>query len=216
MKSISDITRVIVEKDEVLYEGLRQDILNLRAVGRIIRPKIEKIKLEKVGLETIVVSLSRIQSELMIREPIKPKVRLFDMTMQTPLTTITYPKESLSKDDLSKIRRLIDTNNTKFCTMTEGFKEVTVIVPATLAEQISGCINVSPSVIKNDLYAICLHFDPAYLNQPNILYAILGELAIERINLMEIISTATELSLIIESKELQKVTAKLNRLITQK
>lgn len=213
MKSITDLARSLIEEDELLYEGLRQDLLNLRAVGRQLRPKIEKVKMEKVGLETIVVSLSRIQSEVSAREPIKPRVRLIDISMQTPLSTLTYPKAGLSKNHLSEIRRIIDKNVSKFCTMTEGFKEVTIIVPANLAGSILKKLDVKPNLTRNNLYAVSLHFDPKYLKQSNVLYSILGELAPERINLIEIISTATELSLIVEPSDVQKVTDRLNPLI---
>ncbi len=215
MKSITDITRALVEKDELLYEAMRQDILNLRAVGRQIRPKIERFKMEKVGLETIVVSLSRIQNEIIAQPPIKPTVKLVDMTLQTPLSTITYPKASLSKEKLTLIRQIIDKNTAKFCTMTEGFKEVTMILPAQLASEVLDNVYSKPSMIKANLYAISLHFDPRYIKEANVLYSILGELAIHRINLIEIISTATELSLLVESRDVQKVTESLNRLINQ-
>jgi hypothetical protein len=215
MRSITDITRELVRKDEILYEGLRRDLLNLRAAGRQLRPHIEKIKMEKIGLETIVVSLSRIQGELIKCEPIKPEVRLLDITTQTPLSTITYPKTGLPKSDLTKIRGIIDTNSAKFCTMTEGFKEVTVIVPASLAEQILSKIGAKPSVIKSNLFAITVHFDSSYFRRPNTLYAILGVLAIDRVNLIEIISTATELSIIVEVDDVQTVSNKLNRLIAR-
>lgn len=213
MKSITDMTRALIAEDELLYEGLRQDLLNLRAAGRRIRSKIEEEKMEKVGLETIVVALSRIQNEIETREPIRPKVRLTDISMQTPLSTLTYPRAGLTQKHLSEIRRIIDNNTSKFCTMTEGFKEVTIIVPAGLGENILKRLDMKPSLIRNNLYAVSLHFDPKYLKQSNVLYSILGELAPERINLIEIISTATELSLIVEPSAVQKVTDRLNPLI---
>ena len=47
-------------------------------------------------------------------------------------------------------------------------------------------------------------FSQSYLTQPNVIFSIIAMLASHQINLLEIVSTYTELTMILEKKELER------------
>jgi aspartokinase len=201
MKKISDCVASIIHADETAYEAFRRGVLNLSAYADVIKPTIEKETWKQVKLGSIVVALSRLQKSVIQTAPLKPPVTLYDVTTTSPLVDISFEKGNAVTHAISQVQDLAKTHPSMFLAITTGIREVTIIVSETLTDDILRIIPAKPKSIMNHLTGLTMHFSDQYLEIPNVLYSLMSTFAIKRINIREIVSTYTELTVVIDAEE---------------
>lgn len=200
MIKISQIVSELISGDDVALEALRAKILNLSAYAEQIRPKIENRLYKTVKKGSIVTALSRMSQEAVHTPPLKVPIHIEDLSIKSPLCEISYEKtDNIAK----KIATIAVKYSTKgFFTSTQGIGEVTLILSQDLKSSVIKQIGVKPKGVYDNLSAITLRFiEEDYIEAPNMIYTLISALAARRINLIEIVSTFTEISFIVRQKD---------------
>ena len=130
--------------------------------------------------------------------PLKPKISLEQVNIKSPLVVVTYEKTKATLNAAAEVSRYSHS-------ITQGIHEITLLCDAEKYQKIAEVFGVKPKVFFKDCLEVSLAFSEAYLKQPNIMYTILSALAIDRINLFEIVSTSTELTLVIQEDQLSLI-----------
>lgn len=203
MIKISQVVEELVTSDEIALEALRARVLNLSAYAEKIRPTIENHLIKKVRKGSIVTALSRIGDHLQQVPPLKAVIHIEDMSIKSPLSEVTYEK---TKDVSKKVLNLGNKFFGKgFFTSTYGVEEVTLIISSTIKKEITDSIGLTPKGEYNNLAAVSVRFiEEQYLEVPNMIYTLISALAGRRINIIEIVSTFTEISFIVRQKDLKE------------
>ncbi len=210
MIKISDVVREIVQEDLVATEALRMRILNLSAYASQIHRKVETITMKEVQIGTIVVALSRLIIEEISPGTISPFVPIRNVSVKGSLAELTYEKTEHSIVDLSKL----DTSTFRrreFFALTEGLAEITIICPREETQKIRLYFSAKPKSMIEKLVAISVRFPSEFLDIPNAVYTLVSALAVKRVNLVEMISTYTELTFIVQQENLDVSLSALHR-----
>ena len=69
-----------------------------------------------------------------------------------------------------------------------------------------------PKALITDLVSITVRFDDVYIWIPNVTYALVRQFALSRINIVEIISTYTELTFMVRQNDLERAFAILQKM----
>lgn len=202
MIKIIDTVFELLSASPVALEALRANVLNLSAYAEQIHGQVEAKTFKPVKKATIVVALSRLAKKVDGIPPLQPPISLHELSIKTPLVDITYDKTEISSGTLRSLPQKI--SQASFLTFTEGINEVTIIASEDAKEKILGHFQTKPKAVFVDLVGVSSTFSEADLFQPNIIYGILAILAGKRINIVEIVSTYTELTIIIEKNDLEK------------
>ncbi len=211
MIKISDIVQDILSASDLELEAMRQGVLNLSAYAEKIHPEVEKRAWKTVQKTTIVVALSRLQLKLSKISPLRPKIVLRELTVKSPLADITYEKTRETIKQSRSLSTIFSQAEAPFLTVTQGMNEITVIVSQDQLVAVMAHISVKPKSLFRDLVGITVTFSEKYLLEPNVIYAILAALAGKRINIIEIVSTYTELSVIISQSQVDLCIQTLNQ-----
>lgn len=100
-----------------------------------------------------------------------------------------------------------------FFMVTQGTGEITIVALETsLPHIIHVARPARPKAVIKNLVGLTVRFDPKYLTVPNVIFAFVRCMALKRINIAEIVSTYTELTFIIDQKDLQEAFLALNEL----
>lgn len=203
MVKISQIVEDLVSADEVALEALKARVLNLSAYAEKIRPTIENRLLKEVRKGSIVTALSRIAGRLKNTSPLRAVIRIEDMSIKSPLSEITYEK---TKEVSKKVLHLGDKFFGKgFFTSTYGVEEITLIVSGIIKKEVIDSIGLKPKGEYDNLAAVSVRFiEEQYIEVPNMIYTLISALAGKRINIIEIVSTFTEISFIVRQKDLKE------------
>ena len=204
MITIAKTTAEILYGDEVAREALVAGVLNLSAYAKKLKPKIEKRLYKNIRVGSIVTALSRLAVIAGKVPSLRATVKIEDMSIKSPLCELTYEKTEEVSLVISKLG--INFSGHGFFTSTQGIGEVTLIAAQDHKADMLKQIGVTPKGEYNNLAAVTVRFNEGqYVEIPNMIYTLVSALAVKRINLVEIVSTFTEISFIVRQEDMNQV-----------
>lgn len=213
MLTVTDATRLILLEDDVALQAAQSGILNFSAYAQQILPLIEERTMKLVKHGTVVVALTRIAEQLQNINKLRPEVELDDLSIRSPLCDITYSKSVVNMQRLTTLPQALNVSEHDFFTTTQSLSEITIIAPQSFLHTIKSHFLSSPKAVFTDQAGVTVRFSQQYLATPNMLYVLLAALAVHKINFTEIISSYTELSFIVEKKDLEIVMQVLQKFL---
>lgn len=211
MLRVSDAVRTIVLSDDVALQAMEKRILNFSSYAAQILPKVEKKTIKSVKKGTVVAALTRLSRDIRSQSPMKPSVALDDLSIRSPLCDISFSKTAMTRRKLAELNQKISLEENAFFTVTQSMSEITIIAPQSLQKSILAHFDTEPKAVFSELAGITVRFSESYLSVPNVLFTIQAALAVHRINFIEIVSTYTELSFILDQKYLEIATHALRQ-----
>lgn len=213
MISISDALNEIIRSYPFLEEGLSRGIINYSAFAREVKPQIEKRLYKSVKEGAIVMALKRISENLGKKSGDKSDLNLTNLTVRSNLTEFTFlNSESLIDKQRELFNRLTDEKDI-FCAISQGIRETTFIASSEAALAIERIFSSETLVAKIDhLSSITIHLPKETAETPGVYYQILKHLAWENINVVEVISTLSELTVVFNEKDIDKAFSTLKKL----
>lgn len=213
MIKISDVVRDLTQSSEIALTALSEGYLNLSAYAKLIQPEVERRTRKPVSMGSIVVALSRFAGSLKREEPLLPDVVLESLSVKSGLVEITFDK---TKENRDRLQDLIQDKNfvaADFFTLTHGVGELSIVVPDALRDSVLAIYKRErPKLILGNLASLTVRFDEKYLEIPNTIYALLRHLALKRIDVVEIVSTFTELTFLLKQEDLNESFVTINKL----
>jgi len=201
------IAKIVVEMlygDEVAREALSAGVLNLSAYAKKIKSKIDARLYKDVRLGSIVTAISRLANIAHKVPSLKTSVRIEDMSIKSPLCELAYEKTKDVGNTISKLGTKYSGQG--FFTATYGIGEITLIAAQSFKVDIMREVSVKPKGQYDNLAAITVRFaESEYIEVPNMIYTLVSALAVKRINLIEIVSTYTEISFIVRQADMKEV-----------
>jgi hypothetical protein len=218
MITISETVENIVRKSPFLEEALARGLINLSALAREIKPEIEKELMKKATEGAIVMALKRLSAK--IKQVQKKEVHWFasspDLMVRSNLTEITIANSSTMLQKLRKLLEQIRFNENYFLTITQGIYETTIIVSKNLEDKLKKIFAGEKIISKfENLSSITIQLPEGSTRIPGIYSFILKALAWEAINLVEVVSTCNEFTMILESANSDRAFSILKRLFTE-
>jgi aspartokinase len=201
--SISKIVKKLTEEQPFLLEALNRGIINFGNLAAEFKPKIE-VELEKDVTESaIIMALRRYAEEIKGKIGTSHKTQLScEITMKTNICDFNVVKTPGLLQKLKTFYKIADLGRGDFLNITIGSHEVSIAISQKHHKQIEDNLAVERVLNKQlNLVALTIVFSDDFIHTPGITYQVLQVLAWKNINLLEIISTLTELTVVIEKKD---------------
>jgi len=203
MLKVAAAVKTLLLTDDIALLALQNGYLNLSAYAQKIHLPIEEATMKAVKTGTIVSALARLADSIQSQPSLRPKVILDDLTTRSPLCDISFFKTEENRVKLIALYENLNVTENAFFTVTQSMSEITIIAPQSYAEAILSHFGSQPKAIFTDQVAVTVRFNQDYLEVPNILYTLQSALAVHHINCIEIVSTYTEFSFVIDKKYLE-------------
>jgi hypothetical protein len=214
MISVSQVVEDIVKRNPSLGDALGKGIINHSSLARLIKPKIEKTLFKDVQEGSIIVALNRLSKKLKKMETINSKLQYIgDLTVRSNLVDYTFLNSPTLGSAQNKLLERVADDRNVFITISHGISQVTIIASQSLEADIKKVFkNESLICGIENLSSLTIQIPIKATEIPGVLYSILKLLAWEGINLIEVISTFTELTLVMGSKDIDKAFSVLKNL----
>lgn len=216
MIKISDVAREILYSSEVALSAFNNGYLNLSAYAKTIRRDAEARTKKSVQTGSIVVALSRLKKSAGKHgrnKSLTPDIAIDDLSVKSGLVEVSFDR---TRENLARLRELYRDpaiNASDFFMVTQGTGEITIIALETALPHIIRVMRpAKPKATIKNLVGLTARFDEKYLKIPNVIFTFVRRLALKHINIAEIVSTYTELTFIIDQKDLQEAFLALNEL----
>lgn len=202
MISVSDYVEKLLAKDSAIRELLNSNLLNTSQYAQLIQPQLEKALFRKVAQNSIVTALSRAKSKNTISK--SQKLIINDIQIIYPITDLVFSRSNSPTQSIAGIYTQLAQNPNHYINLTVGNNEINVFINTRYRELIKTALQKEKLIFeKNDLCSINLKFDPSYIDVPGILYSVLRVLNWNQINLIEAVSTFSEITLFVEQQDSQ-------------
>lgn len=216
MLSISEVTRDLITESLLLEEALSLGIINLTGLARILKMEIEKRLMKPVRIGSIVMSLKRLpkksfKTTIKYREVFE---QIQDISVRSNLVEYTFQNRDDLIEKLALFLRKFGQNRDLFFTTSRGIRETSCIVSKSTQKEIEAIFENNRLVAKTDqLAAITIVHPTEAVSLPGFYYIILKVLAWNNINVIETVSTYTEFTVVLESKDIDKAFSVLKTMI---
>jgi hypothetical protein len=211
MLSITDYVRQIIHSKPIIGEMLVKNYLNMSNFADDIIPDIENSTYKKISKNSVVMALSRIKDEIQIDKKIEFKAN--DISVKYPLSEINYPIPlQFCTTEIARIYDEFKSIDNHFLNIVSGNSETTIFVNSKLKSKIFSSFKRKKHNLELDnLASVSLKFSAEYFEVIGITYEVLRSMTWNKINLVEVVSTYTEITLIIYQKDTQRLIDILNK-----
>ncbi len=218
MISINDALVEILSQDMETKACFLNETLNLSQYAKSIEHKLDKILWKKSKLPSVVVALYRLQENCKINQETlniiqpyaKPDFFISHISTFTNLVEFTLEKNDKTNKNLLKWIQSQHVSYQSFLSYTIGQSEITVIASVDLYDQLQAKkIFEETLYTTHNLAAVTIRFGLNVLEIPNVTFEIIKLLAVQNINIVEIVSTSRELTIIVYGQDISKLTSTL-------
>jgi aspartokinase len=217
MLKVIDVVRDIISSSEPELTALSRRVLNLSAYAKRIHGQVERRTQKPVQLGTIVVALSRIATELTTEDPLLPVIELDSIAVKSNLAEVCFNKTPANKMRAQKLFTEKEFAQADFPTITYGTSEVSIFAPMQLVKPVLARFKPEkPKLLLDHLAALTIQFGERYIETPNLYFGLFRALAVRSVNVVEVVSTFTELTFLIRQSDLNQVFQLMNSLMRQK
>lgn len=207
MITATDTIRQIILETPFLEDGLADGIINLSALARQMKPRIERELLKPTSESAILMALKRMLPDIRLSKKVVETFNkdLSDITVRSGLCEYTFVKSATILEKRQQLMQTLRDRQDYFVTFTQGIHEITTILNSSLKPRITEIFAGEEQVSHlDDLAAITLQLTREMVHTPGIHYNILKQLAWQRINVIEVVSTYTEFNIILEKKQIDR------------
>jgi hypothetical protein len=208
MSSISKITGDIINQTPFLRELLSKNLINISALARKILPEIEQITGEKVKEGAVLMAIKRItfDSSPSIEDKIREALsHLGDIMVRVGLTCYAFENSKTIKEKEIALYNLIHEDPACFINARIGLRQTTYIISSNKEDDLERIFMKDYLIKKVMLLASVSLTLPAIYNEViGTTYYILKQLAWGGINIVEIVTTENELSIVVHEKDVDQ------------
>ncbi|CAN7572454.1 hypothetical protein LJR289_004089 [Pseudoduganella sp. LjRoot289] len=196
-------------------------MINLSELARQLQPQLETDLWKPVGQAAVVMALRRVaerlpQQEAAAHGELSLARKTGELTTRTDLTMCTFRYSEHTYECHRQLLAKAAPQRGAFVSVTRGINEVMVICSRPLTCVVDEIFATERQLARlESLNAVTLHLDPETFNMPGIYHGILKKLAWDKINLVNMISTHTELTVLLEPRQTGAAIAVLSRLVAQ-
>jgi hypothetical protein len=202
MITIREAVESTLANDYVAMESLKRRVMNFSEYARSIKPHIEAISKKEVGLQSIVVTLARLEKKYAEGAYRPLKVSIAQLTVQSPITHLVYRKTSEVTSALTAAAENFEGQEDVFFAFSSSTKDIALTVSEKIASETVKLFPISPIVHKNGLSALSIRFDEKLVREPNVGILLLQKLAARNVVLDAAFTTHNEFTLVFENRYL--------------
>lgn len=216
MITIPELVKEKIEKSPYLEELLSKGIINYSALARALKPEIEEILLKKIEEGSIVMALKRMtkkfEKNLDLRDIFDKSP---DMIIRSNLVEFTFTNSNKMLDKYRNLLKNIEVDRQYFFVITQGVFETGVIISQELEKKIKELFE-GEKITHHlpNLSSITIRLPKENVIVSGVYYFILKALALKNINIIEVVSTCQEITLILETKEIDSAFSILKKTLT--
>ncbi len=215
MKTIGEAVKQLIRETPFLEEALDEGLINISSLSRRFKPQIEKELHKKVQTGAIVMAIKRYNPgyNYNLKFGIKQFVSgLGDLIVQSGLMHYTYENSgTLPARQRELISRI--SGDQIYYSVSRGIFETTVVVSNSTTKLVEEIFANEKLIFqKYRLSSITLRLPKKRDETTGFFYYILKNLALENINIEELISTTNEFTILVSENDIDRAFSILMKL----
>ena len=198
MVTVSHIINNLIRKKPFLEEALGKDIINYAGLAREMIPEVEAALGKEVKSTAVMMALRRFQGGSRTKRRIL-SFRGSDVTLKSDIFEATYRKSPANAECIRKLYDTANMDSSDFLAIIQGVHEMTIIASMKQKDRIAHLFRGEAAVKSIDgLCSLTIRIPLEAVDTPGFFYEVTKAFNWENINIIEIVSTLTEMTLVIK------------------
>ncbi|MFH1306315.1 MAG: hypothetical protein ABIH83_01500 [Candidatus Micrarchaeota archaeon] len=208
MPTVAHLVQKYVRSHPHLEEFIERDLISFHRLARYLRKYIEAELGKEVEEGSVVMALSRMREKMADKreEGMKnPGMEKLQLSLRSGVMQIDLQKSGKIQQKLQKIQQIASGGPEEILSITQSMYEITIISSEKYEKKFLELLKGEKILnMEKGLSLLVLRFGKDILYQPGFFDRVLRELAWENVNIFEIISTLTELIIVLKEEEAGK------------
>jgi len=204
MIKASDAILAIIKGNAFLEFGVHHQLFNNAQLARYLQPFVAARTHTDTTESAIAMALSRLASSLVENTPEPADFQFKNVNVTAGLCTASFTRTMSVHRSVNRLQAEMYKKEA-FCSVSEGMKEVTVIVENRFEERLLTLVGEQPVYQHTNLASVEIYFGNDYTETPGMLYMLLQRAALQNLNLIEITSTCSGLTMFIAEEDTRKL-----------
>lgn len=198
----------IIKRKPFLEGALVDGLINLSALARELRPEVEKKVGKEVNDSAVIMALNRLVPRLELISAMKVKrvvENIGDIIVRSDLADYTFRNSSTLYELQARLLQEAHEMKNVFCSFSQGIYETTLIVSQSISQIVEDIFRGETNLSKTgDLSSITIKLPSDNTICPGVYYYIFKELAWDSINVVEVISTTNEFTVVVGDDDIHR------------
>ena len=202
------LIKQMIDRDASIKLSMKRGLLNIRALARYIKNELENQGYLEVTLDSIINVIRRCYGKNDALElKLSEIVRFYERrTMKNKIVDIKLVNDPEVRRSISTIASLIDYSKGETLRIIAGVEAITLIVDEKNVDTVRKYLPKEKIIrISKDLAEIIISLPPEAEKTPGVVSTLTTELALNGVNLIEIMSCVPEIIMVVEEKDALKV-----------
>lgn len=207
--TLSEAVHLEIHRSPFISEAMQAGIVNTSSLARLIQKTVSKRLGKSVSPGAIIMAISRLPdpTAMHIDKSLTRFMRqLGDITVRSDLSDFSFQNSNSLVQGQSELLTYLQSNKSLFYSFCKGVNETTIVCSSILEPKIMHIFSEELLITtRKGLAAVSVHLPPTNLDTYGVYYIILKALAWKGINVVEVLSTSHEITLIIGSEDVETV-----------
>ncbi len=203
MVTVSYLVKQMLASRPLLHEYISSGLINYTALAESIAPTISLQLGRDVAIPAVVMALRRYSDGVVSGKKLLEKMELSsELLMKNNLVDVTVRKSPELFAKLLKLYSAAKYEQGDVLNVVHGNYEASIIFNGHYEDDFLRVLKGEKILkVERGLVSISLRFGDAFRATPGIIAAVTARLMFENINILEIVSTNTELALVVSGKD---------------
>lgn len=208
MPTIAHVVQKTVRSLPHLEQFIERDLISFHRLARYLKPQIDAELGVDADSGAIVMALSRMRDRMVTKrqESLRaPGLAKLQVSLRSDALQIDLKKGVRTGQKLEEAQKIASANPDEIFSITQSVNEITIITSSSLEKDLLEALRGEKLLnTERGLSLLILKFGEETLYQPGFFDRVLRELSWENINIYEIVSTLTELIIVLKDEDAPK------------
>lgn len=218
-KSIARIVDDLISENPMMEDYLARGLINQSALARSLLPRIERELGEKPNPQAAIMAIKRYSRHAEKKKylgDIKTVLSGCTINLKSGVTDIAIELKANLFPLFNEISKKVKPERGEVLSFVQGFSEAAIILDDKYADFLLSQLSKKDIlVVEKDLVVLYILAPPKFWEVPGVIAYVTSQIAARGINIVDIVTTQTELSLILKKNDATVAFDTINRLIEE-
>ncbi len=205
MVTIGELVETYLRNHPFIEQAVEDDLINYSSLARQIKPQFEKELMKRIEVSAVGMALRRAAKNIKKKRGAHPIIRPEEVIVRSGIVEYTFEKSETISTAVASFLHATAKEKKYFSVVTEGVFEVAVIMSKQyehIAENIFKKERITAR--QENISTITLRLPTNNVVVPGVYHRFLQKLAWENINIIDIVSTLTEFTVLLSESEVDR------------
>ncbi|PIY68850.1 hypothetical protein COY90_03750 [Candidatus Roizmanbacteria bacterium CG_4_10_14_0_8_um_filter_39_9] len=205
MITIGELVNEYLRNHPFVEQAMEDELINYSSLARQIRPLFEKKLMKRIEVSAVGMALRRSARSLQKRKQVYPVVRPEELIVRSGIVEYTFEKSETISTAVASFLHSIAREKKYFSVVTEGVFEVAVIMSKQYEDIAKNMFKKEVVIARQqNISAITLRLPTNNVVIPGVYNRFLQKLAWENINIVDVVSTLTEFTILLSESDVDR------------